>query len=209
MAYALPAALRRLGLYDLHAAALIEPESGAGFVFPGVSGSGKTTLSIRLAAAGWRYLSDDMLAVNECAGNAEVLPLRQPFQTDAAALAGCQLPRLEEALGVHIPNDPDKRKLNPHVLFPGRFATRALPRVLCFPAVTGEGRSRVEPLGQAEAMTRLVRMCPWASYDAAAARAHLRLLARLARQCRTYALRAGRDIFDDPAAAARLLAPLV
>ena len=209
MAYAVPAALRRLGLYDLHAAALDEPESGAGFVFPGASGSGKTSLSIRLAAAGWRYLSDDMLAVSECEGGAEVFPLRQPFQTDAAALAGCRLPRLEEALGVHIPNDPDKRKLNPHVLFPGRFAPRAWPRVLCFPAVAGEGRSRVEPLGQAEAMTRLVRMCPWASYDAAAARPHLRLLARLARQCRTYELHAGRDIFDEASAAARLLAPLV
>jgi hypothetical protein len=208
MAYALPAALRRLGLYDLHAAAAVEPESGAGFVFPGDSGSGKTSLSIRLAAAGWRYLSDDMLVVSEGEGGAEVFPLRQPFQTDAAALAGCRLPGLEEALGVRIQNDPDKRKLNPKVLFPGRFAPRARPRVLCFPVVTGEGRSRVEPLGQAEAMTRLVRMCPWASYDAAAARAHLRLLARLARQCKTYVLRAGRDIFDDASAAARLLAPL-
>ena len=105
----MPAALRRLGLYDLHAAALIEPESGAGFVFPGVSGSGKTSLSIRLAAAGWRYLSDDMLAAAECEGGVEVLPLRQPFQTDDAALAGCPLPRLEEALGVSVPNDPEKR----------------------------------------------------------------------------------------------------
>ena len=208
MVYALHAALRRLGLYDLHAAAAVEPESGAGFVFPGTSGSGKTSLSIRLAAAGWRYLSDDMLAVSECVEGVEMFPLRQPFQTDAAALAGCELPRLEEALGVRIQNDPDKRKLNPRILFPGRFVPRALPRVLCFPSVAGEGRSRVEPLGQAEAMTRLIRMCPWARYDAAAAPAHLRLLARLARQCKTYALDAGRDIFDDPASAARLLAPL-
>lgn len=208
IAYALPAALRRCGLYDLHACGMVEPATGAGFVFPGASESGKTSLAVRLAASGWGFMSDDQLLVSDGPGGVEARGLRRPFQTSADALAGCALPRLEEALGVRVPNDPEKRKLSPAVLFPGRLAARALPRVLCFPAVSGERRSRVEPLGQAEAMTRLVRMCPWASYDASGARAHLRLLAGLARQCRTYALRAGRDIFDDPAGAARLLAPL-
>lgn len=213
MAYAVPAALRRCGLYDLHAAGMVEPASGAAFLFPGASGSGKTSLALRLAAAGWRYMSDDLVAVNagagESGGEVEARPLRRPFQTDAASLAGCDLPRLEEALGPPIPNDPEKRKLDPSILFPGRLASVATPRVLCFPSVAAdEASSRVEPLSQAEAMTRLVRMCPWSSYDLSAAREHLRLLARLSRQCRAYTLAAGRDLFDAPARAAELLAPL-
>ena len=208
LAYALPAALRRCGLYDLHAAGLAEPASGRGYVFPGVSGSGKTSLAVRLAASGWRYLSDDLLAVSAAGGGVEARALRRPFQISADALAGCRLPRLEEALGAAVPNDPDKRKLDPEILFPGGFARVTLPRLLCFPSVTGARESRLEAVGKAEAMARLVGMCPWSSYDVSAAREHLALLARFVGQCETYTLEAGRDIFDDPAGAARLLSRL-
>ncbi len=85
LAYALPAALRRIGLYDLHAAGLIEPDSGCCFIFPGMSMSGKTSLTIRLAATGWHYLSDDMLVINESERGVEVRGLRRPFQTSAEA----------------------------------------------------------------------------------------------------------------------------
>jgi hypothetical protein len=205
IAYALPAGLRRCGLYDLHAGGMVEPETGAGFLFPGASESGKTSLCIRLGAAGWGFMSDDQLLVSDGPEGVEVRALRRPFQTSAAALAGCDLPRLEEALGVRIPNDPDKRKLDPEILFPGRYASRAPARVLCFPAVTGERESRVSEAGAADVMSRLIKMCPWSSYDLSAAREHLGLLSRIVRQCRAFRLDAGRDIFDDPSAAARLL----
>lgn len=209
MAYALPAALRRCGLYDLHAAGLVESGGALGFIFPGLSGSGKTSLAVRLAASGWKYLSDDLLVISEGEDGVWMRGLRRPFQTSAAALAGCGLPRLDEALGVTVPYDPEKRRLDPEVLFPGAFASAALPRVLCFPVVAEGAESRVEPLEQAEAMVRLVKMCPWSSYDVSAAREHLRVLSRLVKQCRTYGLLAGRDIFDDVAGASRLLARYV
>jgi hypothetical protein len=208
MAYAMPAALRRGGLYDLHATGMVEPESGHGFLFPGSSGSGKTSLAVRLGAAGWQYMSDDLMLLCGERPDVEMWPLRRHFQADAVSLANCPLPRLEEALGIVIATDPDKRRLRPTILFPGRFVASATPRVICFPVITGEMESRVEALGQAEAMMRLVRMCPWSSYDLAAARDHLRLLGRLVRQCKLFTLRAGRDIFDSPERAGRLLASL-
>lgn len=209
IAYALPAALRRCGLYDLHAAGMVEPSGGAGFVLAGGSESGKTSLSVRLGASGWRYMSDDQLIISESERGLEVRGLRKSFQTSAAALAGCPLPRLDEALGILVPNDPEKRKLDPEVLFPGMFAPSAAARVLCFPAVAGGRVSRVEPVGPAEAMSRLIKMCPWSSYDLSSAREHLGVLSRLVRQCKAYALHAGRDIFDEPAEAGRLLSSLV
>ncbi|HEX5707929.1 MAG TPA: hypothetical protein VFX96_11570 [Pyrinomonadaceae bacterium] len=209
IAYALPAALRRCGLYDLHAGGMVEPKSGAGFLFPGASESGKTSLAVRLGAAGWGFMSDDQLLVSDGHEGIEVRGLRRPFQTSAAALAGCRLPRLEDALGARIPNDPDKRKLDPEVLFPGQYAPRARARVLCFPSVTGERESRLVEARPADVMSRLIMMCPWSSYDLSAAREHLGLLSRLVKQCRAYTLHAGRDIFDDPSAASRLLAACV
>ena len=71
MAYAMPAALRRIDLYDLHAASLVEPRSGCCFVFPGMSDSGKTSLAIRLASSGWHYLSDDLVVISEGASGIE------------------------------------------------------------------------------------------------------------------------------------------
>ncbi len=209
MAYAMPAALRRVGLYDLHAAALIEPESGCCFVFPGTSRSGKTSLSLRLAASGWHYLSDDLVVISEGEKGVEARGLRRPFQTSTDSLGGFELPRLDDALGVTIPNDPEKRRLDPEILFPGQFAVSAQPDVLCFPVITGESESRLAETTKAEAMMRLIVMCPWSNYDASAAREHLRVLGHLVRQCRTYTLHAGRDIFEEQTGASALLARIV
>ncbi|MCM3871809.1 MAG: hypothetical protein ND895_14095 [Pyrinomonadaceae bacterium] len=209
MAYAVPAALRRIGLYDLHAAALIEPESGLCFLFPGPSGSGKTSLSLRLAASGWHYLSDDMVVMSERNDGIEARGLRRPFQTSDDSLAGHELPRLDDALTVTIPNDSVKRRLDPEILFPGQFAASARPRVLCFPVITGECQSRLEETTKADSMMRLILMCPWSNYDSSSAREHLRVLSHLVRQCQTFTLHAGRDIFDEPNGASALLSRLV
>lgn len=205
MAYAVPAALRRCGLFDLHAAGMVEPSGERGFIFPGKSGSGKTTLAMRLGAAGWRYLSDDMVLVSAGADGLEVRGLRRLFQAGAETLAGHDLPLLKEALGITVPSSPDKRCVEPATLFPGQFEPCASPRVLCFAEVTRSPASRVEPVGKAEAMSRLLSLCPWARYDVVAAREHLNVLSGLARRCETLALMAGRDLLGDPLKASNLL----
>ena len=58
-------------------------------------------------------------------------------------------------------------------------------------------------------MALLIRMCPWASYDRAAARGHLEALSRLARGCPAYRLRAGADLLGDAARTARFVAALL
>ena len=209
MAYAMPAALRRIGLYDLHAAALLEPESGCCFVFPGPSRSGKTSLSLRLAGSGWDYLSDDLVVISAGESGVEVRGLRRPFLTSSDSLDGCELLRIDDALEVAIPNDSEKRSLDPEVLFPAQFAASAQPGVLCFPVITGESESRLSETTKAEAMMRLIVMCPWSNYHASAARDHLRVLGHLVRQCKTFTLHAGRDIFDERKAASALLSQLV
>jgi hypothetical protein len=205
MAYALPAALRRMGLYDLHAAGLVQPTSGSCFIFPGASMSGKTSLTIRLASAGWRYLSDDMLVISEGEKAVEARGLRRSFQASADVLDRFQLPGLHEALGVRIPNDPSKRRLDPERLFPGQFAPAAQPEFICFPEIAGVSESRLEKISHADAMMRLIAICPWSNYDTSAAHEHLRLLSQLVRQCETLVLYAGRDIYDKQTCASTLL----
>jgi hypothetical protein len=205
LSYVIQAALRRSGLYVLHAAGVVEPQTGAGLVVVGNSNSGKSSLTIRLASAGWRYLSDDMLVLSgEADAACEAYALRRIFSVSAASLAGCELNGLEAALGAPANSDPTKRKLEPRITFPGSFVESCRPRVLLFPTLTGEAASRLGKITRGEAMARLIRQCPWASYDTGTAREHLRVLGMLAKQSDSFTLDAGRDLIEDASRAPKL-----
>ena len=206
LSYAVQGALRKAGLFDLHAACVVEPESGAGLLVAGPSGSGKSSLTVRLAATGWGYLTDDMLALREESDSIRVWAFRRAFSVSEQSLAGAGLSSLHGALGPPVHSDPTKRSLDPADCFTGQFVESCTPRAICFPVVTGESVSRLLRLPPAETMSRLVRHCPWASYDTSTARAHLGALGRLASQCRGFALDAGRDLHEQPGRAAELLA---
>ncbi len=213
LSYVVQAALRRGGLYVLHAAGVVEPLTGAGVVVVGNSNSGKSSLTIRLASAGWRYLSDDMLVLSdesvesgETGETVEARALRRIFSVSAESLAGCNLSGLEAALGAPANSDPTKRKLEPRITFPDGFVESCRPRVLLFPTLTGESASRLFNISAGEAMARLIRQCPWASYDTGTAREHLRVLGQLAKQSTSFTLDAGRDLITDSTLAPRLLA---
>jgi hypothetical protein len=199
-------AMRRCGLFELHSAAVVEPASGRAALLAGASGSGKTTLTLRLAAAGWGYLSDDVLLLSEAGGRAAARPLRRVFaatETTAAAvgLQGHAARRL-------TPASP-KLRFAPQTFFPGGFVESSFPRALFFLSVTREPETRVSEMSRPEAMVRLLRMCPWACYDRPASAEYLRVLSLVAGQCRAYELRAGTDLLADPARAASLLAAYV
>jgi len=206
LSYAVQAALRRCGLYVLHAAGVIEPKTGTSVVVVGQSNSGKSSLTIRLAKAGWHYLSDDMLVLREEAGRIEASALRRIFSVSASSLAGCHLNGIEEALGSPVNSDPSKRRLEPGVIFPDGFVESCQPRVLLFPTLTGEAQSSIEKISAGEAMTRLIRQSPWAGYDASTSREHLRVLGTLAKQSVSYTLSAGRNLIEDATSAPELVA---
>jgi hypothetical protein len=189
-------ALRRCGLFELHAAGVIEPETGGGFLVVGPSGSGKSTLATQLASAGWRYLSDDALLLRG-GDSVEACALRREFAVTEQTVAAGVLEGFEDMLKEPVPFDPLKRRFKPHAIFPEGFAESCEPRALFFPVITNEPASGARRLTQAETMRGLLRMCPWACYDRPAAAAHLGLLARLARQAAGFELRAGRDLLGD------------
>ena len=62
--FAVCAALRRFGMFELHSAGVVHPVSERAFSIIGPSGSGKSTLALHLAIAGWPYLSDDELLLS-------------------------------------------------------------------------------------------------------------------------------------------------
>lgn len=202
-------ALRRCGLFELHAAGLVEPETGGGFLVVGPSGSGKSTLATQLASAGWRYLSDDALLLRIADGLVEACALRREFAVTEQTVATGVLEGFEDLLKEPAPFDPLKRRFKPHTIFPEGFSESCVPSAVFFPVITNEPASRARRLTQAETMRGLLRMCPWACYDRPAATTHLGLLARLARQAKGFELHAGRDLFGDANYSSQYLRGLV
>jgi hypothetical protein len=78
------------------------------------------------------------------------------------------------------------------------------PGVLLFTSLSGQQKTRLNRLTQTESMTRLIRACPWATYDTSIAGANLNVLSKLARQTSAFELHASRDLLE-PGYAASLL----
>lgn len=209
LSYGFQASLRRCGLFEIHAAGAVAPHQGGGALFIGNSGSGKSTLILRLAASGWRYLSDDVLALKEHAGKVEAQALRRWFAITDSTARACDVQPLGYPHGAQRKVGPAKHRLQPTQLFPDSFRLTSVPGVLFFTSITREDESRVARLSPSEAMTGLVKLTLWTPYDSSMARAHFNLLSQLVKQTVAYDLIAGRDILDDPPCAARLLAPLM
>lgn len=198
------AAMRRCGLFELHAAGMVEAERGAGILVIGPSGSGKSTLATQLAAAGWQYLSDDSLLLSSDAETVKARALRRVFALSDETLSATGMD-LESIATETAPIDPLKRRFEPRSVFPGSFVDVCVPGTLFFSQVTNKSASRTRALSQRETMTQLIRMCPWSCYDKPTAETHLSLLAELARQAKGCLLFAGRDLFGDPEYTGRFL----
>lgn len=204
LSYAVQGMLRRCNLFTLHAAGVVEPETGAGALLIGNSSSGKSTLTVRLTASGWRYLTDDSLILYETSSGVEAAGYRRFFAISEHTLL--HLPGLEKGIGDAVINDPDKRYFEPGAVFPESFSQTCIPRALFFASIVADEKSHVREISQGDAMMRLIVLNPWASLDIAVARTYLRVLEQLVKQSRSYELSGGRDILHEPERAHTLLA---
>lgn len=184
--FAVCAALRRFGLFEVHSAGVVEPQSGAGVLIIGPSGSGKSTLTFQLATAGWPYLSDDEVLLSVKDGQVEARGFRRFFA-------------MRESAGAAFRNI-----FEPAGIFSSERVSQVVPRWLLFTSISGKDETRFVELMQAETMARLIRACPWATYDTNVAGANLEVLSRLARQVTAFDLAAGADLLQ-PSRAGELL----
>lgn len=209
MTYVLEVSLRRCGLYELHGAGVLEPDSNWGALILGASGSGKSTLAALLAVDGWKYLTDDTLVLEDRGGTIEARGLRKAFALSAKTLNALGTPHVSAGLRDPISSDPSKRRVEPKFAFPDSWVSSCIPQALLFASITQNALTSIKRLPSHDAMVRLIKFNPWASYDTVTGPDHLKVLNRLINQCRAYSLQAGLDILNDPAAARRLLMPLI
>lgn len=174
--FAACAALRRFGMFELHSAGLVTPETKTGVLIVGPSGSGKSTLTSQLATAGWGYLSDDEVLLSRSENEVEARGFRSFFALRQ--------------------DGPAKNCFAPSDVFNSLRSAKTTPGYLLFSAVQHEEKTQLHELTQAETMSRLIRACPWATYDTLVAGPYLEMLSHLARQAKGIDLKAGTDLLD-------------
>jgi hypothetical protein len=206
---AVAAAVRRCGLYGLHGACVIEPASRKGVLFAGPSGSAKSTLAAQLANNGWGYLSDDSLLLYQENEISRVHALRRAFSVTRETVWAGGVGRFTSVLNRRALLDPSKQMFDPGDVVPDAFAESTAPSVIVFPNVSDRSRTQAQPLSRQAAMSSLIRLCPWASFDRIAAPGYLQALSHLVRSCAAYRLDVGADLFGDAAATARFISALL
>ncbi|HEY6804533.1 MAG TPA: hypothetical protein VI306_13230 [Pyrinomonadaceae bacterium] len=197
LSHALSPALRRVGIFEIHSAGVVPPGREKSIMFAGPSGCGKSTLTSQLARCGWGYLSDDILLLRECERKIEAHSFRRFFALTANTLAASKLP------GATAENT--KARITPQDHFRQVPIETAQAGTIIYPQITGSERSRITSLPTAESMQRLLRLCPWASYDKPTSAEHLKVLGLLANTTNAFELFAGADILKDANAAADLI----
>ena len=174
--------LRRQGIYLVHAAAV--GRSGHGILFVGPSGSGKTTTSLALAERGWRYLANDVTAVQETDVGIAALPT-----PDLIGVTGETLQLLSGS--TPLPgsgNRPEpKRPLPADILVP--HSNAAVPiRQIVFPEVGPAQTADLASLDPSLALAWLIESS-LDRWDQECASDHVKLLTRLCQQASVHQLR--------------------
>ena len=215
--------LPRTDRMPLHAAALRAPSAYTGLnalLLVGPSGCSKSTLTTGLLLRGWRCISDDMLVLSPPAETApmrahslaqtihvcedawERLALNRSTEVSPSSLFGqfterAKRPLTQQAL-------PDNERFAAH---PAAYrAPCAKPDCIVLPTITDAPTSCLAPVSRADALTALMEQgVPAALLPADATRTQWQQMGCLIRQCATYRLRAGLDLYHDPGHLATLL----
>lgn len=196
--------LREQGVFSMHAAALCKGEDGVLVVAP--SDCGKSTLSYSLVRHGWDYLSDDFVVLHDEAGAVEAAPFRRTFGLDVEA--GDFFPELNRDW--ERPFDEEaKWAVSVETLYPGRQATRCVPRVLLFPEIVDRRETEVRKISPVEALHRLVQQSGLLPTTPGTSQRQVDCLASLVKQTRPYRLFSGRDLLEEPQKAAAAIEPLL
>lgn len=207
LSFAVCAGLRRHGIFDVHAAGVVAPGQSAGVLIIGPSGSGKSTLTMQLVASGWDYLSDDELLLSSNGARVEVRGFRRFFALSEQALLASGIEEFTSLVGPELTTG-FKVCFEPHTMFQSNQIEFVEPGILLFTRIADRVETQLSQLSPADTMARLLRACPWATYDKPIAAQNLDILSRLARQSVGFDLAAGRDLLSRGQAAS-LLAPYI
>ncbi|WP_347275600.1 hypothetical protein [Candidatus Kuenenia sp.] len=193
------------GFYDLHAAGLVR--DGRGYLFLGESGSGKSSTALSLVRQGWHYVSDDALFLRSSADGIESLAFRKHFYLDP--VLSRQFPEIAPHLKGSAMGNHTKRFLDVESVYPGRFRTSCIPKVLIYTQIVLQPESMLIPVDKTTAFIKLMRQSASLFFKRQAVNVHLEAIKRLVSQSDSYELLAGHDLYEKPEKISGILSGLI
>jgi hypothetical protein len=183
---------KRQALYIIHAAGF--RGNGGVIVLPGSSGAGKSTLSIAFLRAGFQFLGDDMLFLQEeSQGRAAPEVLAFPEDVDVTDQTAAMFSELASLIGTLRAAGWPKHQIVAENVYRVPIAWRGQARALVFPRIGDSDESSLAPMDKTAAFLALAPNVLLT--DPPSCQAHLRLLEALVRTAPCYQLSTGRD-FD-------------
>jgi len=176
-------ALRRQGLYNLHAAGLALGERA--LLFAGSSGAGKSTLTLAMLRMGLGFLGDDTVFLR--GSKIFAFPDEIDVTEETARWFSQAFPALRDAPTEGYP----KKRLSLEEAG-ARRVNSARPGLLIFPQVAHRPTSELTPLGVEEALLALTPNILLTHPEVC--QKHLELLAGLVRRMPAYRLKTGHDL---------------
>ena len=148
-------------------------------------------------------LSDDAVLLRRHSEGVDALACRKHVYVHAEAAAHqADLPLREE-----VPDRTGgwKRRVDIDRAFPQQQVASCRPQVLLFASIVPQSHSTVHPVESPTALKQLLTHSGPQLFDRATMRPHLDVLQRLVRHTMSYALQAGRDLYEEPRTLVHLL----
>ena len=194
--------LRARGVYHLHAAAVRSP-GGQLWLFPGAPRAGKTTLTTALGLAGWQPLADDSLLLDRQGATVHCWPLRKEFHLDEQLLTHWT------PLAASVRHRYLGRACIEALEFFGarNLAQQSFAQVdaVVLPQISEAAQSSLESLPASAALLKLAEQSVYLQLWRAHTARQFEGLAQLMRTARTLRFHSGRDVLQQPQAAAAIL----
>ena len=182
--------LKRRERYSLHAAGVAR--GGKGLLIPGASGSGKSTLALALARAGFDFLGDDMLFLENTEDGLRALAFPESF--DLTDFSVRLFPELLDLWRVERQPGWPKHALRVDQRFGAEIAWQCRPVALVCPRVAQSGRSTLRQMDRAEAFLELLPNVLLT--EATSSQSHVAALSQLVAECACYRLETGTDFAE-------------
>lgn len=183
--------LRSRELFLIHGAALAR--DGEGILIPGFTGGGKTTLSLSLARKGFQFLSDDRPFLRERKGGFDLLAF--PEDIDVTDQTISFYPEIDGLPSHYFKTGSRKKRFRIEEVYPGSILRACHPKILLFPKIVTEEKSRLEPIHRIEAIERLLPHTLLV-FEQGIARKQFHLLCRMIEEMDCYLLHFGKDVLD-------------
>jgi hypothetical protein len=181
--------IRKLGFYNVHSSCVTDGKRG--ILITGFGGHGKTTSSLALTLSGMKMLGEDMIFLRRTEKGIEAFGC--PIKPSATPNTLDMFPELKKSVKEFMASKGIKYAIDLDVVVPDPWAERVVVTDICFPNISADEQSRLEPISKNETVRSILFHSLVISTDKESTD-NFAVICDMVRACNCYNLISGKDI---------------